>query len=141
MRLLTVWCTKAPDADGESTRKTRGHGWALLCDAVLVVGHDVAVEESLGLLGAPLPNDISDTSLRARALSVHSTAKEADLSGRVAEFLGAGRSILWEQQLNLRGSTGSAFDWPVAEAVRRAARQIRSRYPPLTRAAYLYIGP
>jgi tetratricopeptide (TPR) repeat protein len=41
----------------------------------------------------------------------------------------------------LEVSTGSAFDWTVAEAVHRAARQLRSRYPPLSWAAYLHIGP
>ena len=41
----------------------------------------------------------------------------------------------------LEDSAGSAFDWTVAEAVQRAVRRLRSRYPPLTWAAYLHIGP
>lgn len=41
----------------------------------------------------------------------------------------------------LEVSAGSAFDWAVAEAVHRAVRQLRSRYPPLSWAAYLHIGP
>jgi len=41
----------------------------------------------------------------------------------------------------LGASTGSAFDWAVADAVHQATRQLRFRHPPLSWAAYLHIGP
>lgn len=51
-QLVIGWSEAAPDAGEVGSHEARGYGWALLCDAVRVAGHDVTVEADLLFLAA-----------------------------------------------------------------------------------------